>query len=1133
MNPIQSECKEIWKLPSDAKDSLTNCYNRTAFCEKARKLIDAHEPGYYILSCINIDDFKVINDQYGTDVGDQVLCHVADSISECLADIGGLCARFAADDFVVLFPTSYEETPRIIAAHMRACTPRCILQRIHIRIGRCYVKETSCTVAALYDRAKLAADAVHGIYGKYVETYSESMREKLLRRRRILDSMADALKNGEFEPWLQPQYNHATGAIIGAEALVRWHKDGAYIPPCDFIPIFEESGFIYELDRYMWKQVCILLRRWMDEERELLPISVNISRCDIAYDDFPQTLTELVKKYHIPIDLLRLEVTESAFADAAQTVVSKVGDLIRSGFTVEIDDFGSGYSSLNTLKEVPASVLKLDMRFFENTDDNRRAGSIIESVVRMAKWLDMAVIAEGVEKKTQADFLKSIGCYYIQGYFYARPMPVADYEALVFNSAKEKTLTRRKTLSTFDSAAFWNPDSMDTLIFNSYIGGACIFEYRSRRIDILRINDQFIAQFNGLVSDEAKLRRDNLLRCISQDDLRLVCDAAERAGREHREQSGELCAHYGEQTEYIRYAMRVIARTDDRLLCYCAIRNLTEQRVAEQHAQETHERLQIIMNNICGGVLAVTRTADNRYGIAFANDGFYRTIGYTKEQYDAEISSVEQIIVEEDRAIIDDAVRQCMVSKGEKMCEYRIYRRNGEIIWVRMSISSGIDRRANGGNIVIGVIMDITAMHTQRQQLLFLNESAHELLSQPDAPKAIEMILKKVLDFFDGNRAVIFEMNDGQSTVSNTYECCAEGIRSLTYRRQNVDCGFVLPWIESFRRNEPIIVRQVSDLLSSQILLRDGMVAHGVRSLIAAPMLLDGRLVGFIGIDNPSHSTDKIFQLSALGDYAALLLRRRELNRRINWEKNLTNDIANALPGGFVRLKPGNGGHMELVYASRSMERMSGYSSDALRELFRDGLYACVVSDDRPAVDALIKDIRCNGVGTGRYRARCRNGACIGLNTSVRTTTGENGERYYNIYYTDATEEMHKEDLRHALLDNLPTGAAMFEYYADGRMNTLYLNQRMNELLGRAPNTPTGSFSSMAGLHPDDRAAMLKEAYDAITQGRDGACVSRFRYGNGGYRLLQVNSRFVPKSDGGYLVYSTYRPVEDETEAKI
>ena len=1132
MMSIQSECKKIWNLPADAQDPLTHCYNRSAFCEKAREMIDSHEPGFYILSCVNIDDFKVINDQYGTEIGDQVLCHVADSISECLADIGGICARFAADDFAILFPASYEETPRIVAAHMRACTPRCILQRIHVRIGRCHVEEISLSVAALYDRAKLATDAVHGIYGKYIETYSESMREKLLRRRHILDSMGDALKNGEFEPWLQPQYNHATGAIIGAEALARWRKDGAYIPPCDFIPIFEESGFVYELDRYMWERVCVLLRRWMDEGREPLPISVNISRCDIAYDDFPQTLMDLVKKYDIPINLLRLEITESALAGAAQMVISKVGDLIRAGFTMEIDDFGSGYSSLNTLKEVPASVLKLDMRFFENTEDNRRAGSIIESVVRMAKWLDMAVIAEGVEKKTQADFLKSIGCYYIQGYYYARPMPIADYEALVLNAAKEKTLTRLKTISTFENEAFWDPESMDTLIFNSYIGGACIFEYRNGGVDILRINDQFVAQFNGMVASDARLRRDHLMRCISAEDARLLCDAIERAGSERREQSGELCAHYGDQTEYIRYSIRVIARIDDRLLCYCAVRNLTEQRMAEQRAQESHARLQSIMNNICGGVLAVARTADGRYDIAFANDGFYRMIGYTKEQYDAEITSVEQIVLDEDRTIIDDAVRRCIAFKGEEMCEYRIRRRAGEIIWARMSVSVA-DCKAIGENVFIGVIMDITAEYTQRQQLIFLNESAHELLSQPEAAKAIEMILKKVLDFFGGDRAVIFEMNKGQNTVSNTYECCAEGIPSLTYRRQNIDYGFMLPWIENFQRNEPIIVNQVSDLLSSQIFLRDGMIEHGVHSLVAAPMLLDGRLIGFIGTDNPSHSTDWIFQLTALGDYAALLIRRRELNRQINWEKDLTNDIANALPGGFVRLKPGNGGNMELIYASRSMERMTGYSIDALRDLFRDGLYACVVSEDRPIVDALIKDIRCSGVGVGRYRARCRNGVCMGINTSVRATNGSDGEQYYNIYYTDTTEEMHEEDLRHALLDNLPTGAAMFEYYTDGRMNTLYLNQRMNELLGRDPNTPTGSFSSMEGLHPDDRAAMLKEAYDAITQGRNGVCVSRFRHSDGGYRLLQVNSRFVPKSDGGYLIYSTYRPVGDESNKKV
>ena len=166
------------------------------------------------------------------------------------------------------------------------------------------------------------------------------------------------INKGQFEVWFQPQYNHESGALIGAEALVRWrHPVRGLIPPIEFIPIFERNGFIYEMDKYVWRQVCILLRRWLDEEREPVPVSVNISRYDLLRGDLLEVLNDLIERYCIPIELLRIEITETAFSEAGGRIIAVVKQLIERGFTVEIDDFGSGYSSLNTLKDVPASIL--------------------------------------------------------------------------------------------------------------------------------------------------------------------------------------------------------------------------------------------------------------------------------------------------------------------------------------------------------------------------------------------------------------------------------------------------------------------------------------------------------------------------------------------------------------------------------------------------------------------------------------------------------------------------------------------------------------------------------------------------------------------------------------------------------
>lgn len=223
-----------------------------------------------------------------------------------------------------------------------------------------------------------------------------------------MNIMASSLKKGEFVPYFQPQYNHMDGTIIGAEALVRWIHEGKIVKPDELIPIFEQNGFVYEMDRWIWDRVCFDINKWTMEGKDVKPISVNVSRSDLLRDDCIDYLLSLLEKYLIPKYMLRIEITESAFSSLSP-VFSKVEKLIRSGFTVEIDDFGSGYSSLNSLKDIRASILKLDMRFFERCADEIRSATVVQFSVRLAKWLQMEVIAEGVETAAEADFLKSIG----------------------------------------------------------------------------------------------------------------------------------------------------------------------------------------------------------------------------------------------------------------------------------------------------------------------------------------------------------------------------------------------------------------------------------------------------------------------------------------------------------------------------------------------------------------------------------------------------------------------------------------------------------------------------------------------------------------------------------------------------
>ena len=415
------------------RDPLTGLYNRETFFEKAAEMINAREAGYYVMACFDINGFKVINDRFGISRGDAILKYIGKIFEDGFDRLGGIACRVTADNFAVLYPHSLADSAMLADIREKAHTPECSPQPITFSIGRYPVEDKTLSPDAMFDRAMIAESSVKGRYDIHIAYYSEKMREKILQEQAIINEMNLSLKNGNFEIWLQPQYEHPSGKIFGAEALVRWRNPAVneIILPGKFISLFEGNGFIYELDKFIWEHTCMILRRWLDSGISPLPLSVNVSRYDIFRNDFYSTVTGLVEKYNIPVELLRLEITESAFAKSTEQITTVVRQLSDYGFTTVIDDFGSGYSSLNALKDVPADIIKLDMRFFTGDGISSRGEHILKAVVGMAAELKIQVVAEGVESREQADFMDSIGCGYVQGYLYAHPMPLEEYEKIV------------------------------------------------------------------------------------------------------------------------------------------------------------------------------------------------------------------------------------------------------------------------------------------------------------------------------------------------------------------------------------------------------------------------------------------------------------------------------------------------------------------------------------------------------------------------------------------------------------------------------------------------------------------------------------------------------------------------------
>ncbi len=418
---------EILRIRAET-DELTGLFNKSTFYRRASELMKSDPGRKYLIATNNVDRLKIINERCGINAGNRVLQSIAQILRNQFSE-RGVCARLENDHFAVCCPWDSFRANALLEAIGQAMGKLQLNQNIIVNFGVYAVESPHMPVDQMCDRANLALESVKGQYFQRCAYYEDSMRLALAKEQELTNEMRPALKQRQFQIYLQPQVNHATGALEGCEALVRWlHPQKGLIPPSDFIPVFEMNGFIAQLDEYVWEEACKTLRRWLGQGRAPVPISVNMSRLNIYNSDLCDRLCALLHKYGLPPELLRIEITESAYVENSVQLIDVIERLQKIGFFIEMDDFGSGYSSLNTLKDVPFNLLKLDMKFLQG-DHSARSDRIISSIVRMARDLKLEVLAEGVETLEQADYLLNVGCPLVQGYYYSNPLPVPEFEA--------------------------------------------------------------------------------------------------------------------------------------------------------------------------------------------------------------------------------------------------------------------------------------------------------------------------------------------------------------------------------------------------------------------------------------------------------------------------------------------------------------------------------------------------------------------------------------------------------------------------------------------------------------------------------------------------------------------------------
>lgn len=415
-------------------DGLTGVLSREAFMRAARRFIDDRPNEKMVLVTTDIDRFKVINDLFGARAGDSVLMRVGSLLSR-EAFGRGICGRLSGDVFAFCLREEDFDLEAMLQSQRFLSENIGLDYNLVLHNGIYPVLEPGIDVSRMCDRANLARMAVKGDYTRRYAYYDEDMRHSILAEQNILNDMQRALSDGAFVLYLQPVYSLNFNKTVSAEALVRWnHPDKGVIEPGHFIPLFERNRFITNLDHYMWELTC----RYIADRRERglphIPISVNVSRVNLFQSDLVMDLTALLDKYRLTPSMLRLEITESAYMDDPSQLIAASENLRKAGFKIIVDDFGSGYSSLNMLKDIPLDMLKLDMKFISGIGPSSRAASVLFGVIRIAQSLGMMTVAEGVETKFQVDFLRSLGCDNIQGYYYAKPLPVKEFERFLHDA---------------------------------------------------------------------------------------------------------------------------------------------------------------------------------------------------------------------------------------------------------------------------------------------------------------------------------------------------------------------------------------------------------------------------------------------------------------------------------------------------------------------------------------------------------------------------------------------------------------------------------------------------------------------------------------------------------------------------
>ena len=621
-------------------DPETGIMTRSAFVQEGNILFTSHPKKNYIIAVGDVNKLKVINDLYGFATGNDALKQIAATLKQIVGE-QGLVARLGGGSFVICMENSVDNLQRLQACKVfdngsiHMSFP--ITMHFGIRIANASVGLTTAM-----DQASLCMDNNISSVQNTFTAFTDKNVEDTHLEAEITSQMQQALKNGEFKIWFQPQYSAATGEIVGAEVLCRWIKDdGSIISPAVFIPIAEKNGFMRMLDEEIWTNVFAAVRSWLDAGIEPVPVAINISRISLETDKLYYIIKRLKEKYNIPERYIHFEITESASINSQAAMNGRIQKIRDLGFRIAMDDFGCGYSSLNSLKDMPIDILKLDMGFMRGDDSLNRGGTIINYVVRMAQGLEYITVAEGVETSEQADFLRSIGVNVFQGFLYAKPMPEAQFIDILKSTGKHASILKPRTFGQIDVRKFLTPDSAESLMFEDYTGPATIYEYDdvTNSLTLIRANKKFLKLFEMEDISFSEVRK-NLKKTMGKESFSRLTEYFKKSLEDCMEVecSSEMRTFVRHVPLWVKNHIWEISRNGHKHSFYMLTEDITNEKISESTLEISNHQLGLLMDNSQVGLCLMHIEVDlknifNAYTVRVlrVNNTFLQISGFSEE----------------------------------------------------------------------------------------------------------------------------------------------------------------------------------------------------------------------------------------------------------------------------------------------------------------------------------------------------------------------------------------------------------------------------------------------------------------------------------------------------------------------